>query len=150
MSQPHVVGKRRALSASAILDAAATDLSQIKHEDRLTFADIGRVLGKSEDMAAKYCDGSATMDFVTYTLARDQWNGRFTGTIDAMVSAGKLDNTTDRNKQTLLTKALLDLSIALEDDDECCPRDVRKHRRSLEAAREAIDSLLGKLELRAA
>lgn len=150
MSKPQIVGKRRALSASAIREAIATDLMQIKHEDKLTFTDLGRILGKSEDQAAKYCDGTATMDAVTYAFARDQWNGRFTGTLDAMIADGKEVHTPDRTKATVITQLLLELSIALEDDDEACPNDVRKMRKTLEGARGAIDEMLGKLSLRAA
>ena len=150
MSKPAIHGKRRALSASAIRDAIAADLFQIKHEDRLTFADIGRVLGKSEDQAAKYCDGSAVMDAIAYTLGRDQWNGRFTGSLDAMICAHKLTGETDRCKASIITKALFEISTALEDDDEVTPKEVRARRKSLEAAREAIDGFLKKLEVRAA
>jgi hypothetical protein len=150
MSDPTIHGKRRALSASAILEAIATDLSQIKAEDKLTFADLGRVLGKSEDQAAKYCDGTAEMGVTAYAFARDQWNGRFTGTLDALICGDKAGATNDRHKATAITKALMALSVALEDDDEASPREVRKMRRELEEAQEAIKALLGKLELRAA
>ena len=149
MSNPQIVGKRRALSASAIRDAIAADLSQIKHEDRLTFADIGRVLGKSEDQAAKYCDGTAVMDAIAYNLARDQWNGRFTGSVDAMMGH-KRAGESDRCKTTTITKALFELSTALEDDDEVSPAEVRARRKSLEGAKEAIEGFLKKLEVRAA
>lgn len=150
MSNPAIHGKRRALSASAVREAIATDLMQIKYEDKLTFADIGRVLGKSEDQAAKYCDGSACMDAVAYAFAKDQWNGRFTGTLDALIAEHNEAATTDRSKATAITKACLALSVALEDDDEASPKEVRKMRKDLEAARGAIDELLSKLSVRAA
>lgn len=143
-SGPQIVGKRRALSASAILEAIGRDLMQIKAEDRLTFADLGRVLGKSEDQAAKYCEGTAEMGSVAYIFARDQWNGRFTGTIDALVG-GSNGSTPDRSKLSAIVKANLALSLALEDDGEASPAEVRQMRRELEAAREAITELLGKL-----
>lgn len=150
MSSPTIHGKRRALSASSILEAIAADLSQIKAEDRLTFNDLGRVLGKSEDQAAKYCDGTATMDAVTYTLARDQWNGRFTGSVDALINGCPKAGSSDRSKATAITRALFALSAALEDDEEASPAEVRKARRELEEAKEAIDALLQRLTVRAA
>lgn len=57
---------RPVFSASAVLDAIAAELTVIKHEDGLTYADIGRVLGKSEDQAAKYCAGFADMGVVSF------------------------------------------------------------------------------------
>jgi hypothetical protein len=148
-TSPQIVGKRRALSASSILDAIAADLMQIKAEDRLTFADLGRVLGKSDDQAAKYCDGTAEMGMVAYTFARDQWNGRFTGTLDALIG-GAASGTPDRSKLSAIIKANLALSLALEDDGEASPAEVREMRRELEAAREAITELLSKLGPKAA
>lgn len=141
---PQIHGKRRALSASSILEAIGRDLSQIKAEDKLTFSDLGRVLGKSEDQAAKYCEGSAEMGVIAFAFARDQWNGRFTGTLDALIEHGA-PVTTDRSKLSAIMKANLALSLALEDDGEASPSEVRAMRRELETAREAITELLGKL-----
>lgn len=149
MSNRSIHGKSRALSASAIRSAIAADLAQIKHEDGLTFADLGRVLGKSEDQASKYCDGTAVMDAITYAFARDQWGSRFTGTLDALIASHK-EPTHDRHKATAITKALMALSVALEDDDEASPKEVRKMRRELDEAQTAISDLLGKLVVRAA
>jgi len=149
MSAPQIVGKRKPVSASSILESIASDLMQIKAEDRLTFADLGRVLGKSEDQAAKYCEGTAEMGVTAFYFAKQAWNGRFTGTADALVTEGK-GQSNDRSKATAICKANMALSIALEDDEEASPREVRKMRKDLEAAREAIDELLNKLSVRAA
>jgi len=135
--------KRRVVSASSILDALAADLSQIKAEDRLTFADVGRVLGRSEDQAAKYCEGSAEMGVTAFAFAKQAWNGRFTGRLDALL-AGEPDATCDRAKESKLLKAALALSLALEDgavDDE----EVRQNRKTLEAAGDAIAALLSRV-----
>jgi hypothetical protein len=150
MSAPLVHGKRRALSASSIMDAIATDLLQVKIEDKLTFADVGRVLGKSEDQAAKYCDGSAEMGVVAYAHAKKEWNGRFTGTLDRLILESRGHVTSDRHKATIITKALLEISGALEDDEEASPKEVRAIRKSLEEARDALDGFLEKLRVRAA
>ena len=150
MTKPTIHGNRGTLTASIIRAAIAQDLSQIKHEDGLTFADIGRILGKSEDQAAKYCDGTACMDAVTYSFARDEWNGRFTGTLDALIEARKPQGATDRQKLSAILGCAQEVALALEDDDQVCSNDVRKARRKLEAGREAIDELLRKLTVRAA
>ncbi len=149
-ADPPIHGKGRALSASSILVALGDDLSAIKSQDRLTFADIGRILGKSDDQAAKYCDGTAEMGVIAYTFARDQWNGRITGTLDALVASHAPVPRTDRSRATIITKALLEISVALEDDEEMTPREVRANRKSLEEAKDAIEGFLAKLKVRAA
>jgi hypothetical protein len=45
------------------------------------------VLGKSEDSAAHYCDGSATMDAVTFGRGKKEWGSRFTGYFDRLCEA---------------------------------------------------------------
>lgn len=150
MSEPIIHGNRRALSASSVLAAIATDLTQIKAEDGLTWADLGRILGKSEDQAAKYADGSAEMGVTAYAFARKEWNGRFTGTLDRLILDSRGHVSTDRNKATIITKALLQISEALEDDEVATAREVRAMRKSLEGARDAIDGFLEKLKVRVA
>lgn len=136
-------GKRPVVAASAVLDALARDLMQIKNEDRLTFADLGRVIGRSEDQAAKYCEGTAEMGVTAFYFAKQAWNGRFTGRADALVS-GDPDATCDRAKESKLLKAALALSVALEDgevDDE----EIRANRKTLEHARDAVEALLSRV-----
>lgn len=149
MSKPTFHGDRTIFSASAVLDAIARDLSQIKHEDRLTFADIGAVLGKSEDQAAKYCDGSAAMDAVTFARGKREWNGRFTGSLDRLCEQTRVGGGDDRERECSVLKAALALSVALADgkltDDE-----IRKNRGTLEAAKQAIEEVLARLVVRAA
>jgi hypothetical protein len=139
---------RRRLSASTIRRAIADDLMQIKAEDGLTFEDIGRVLGKSADQAARYCDGTASMCAETYAFGREAWNGRFTGRLDALLS-GKPDDTCDRRKHSTILRAGLAVSVMLEDesiDDE----EIRENRKTLEDARDAIDRLLSRVKPRSA
>lgn len=144
MSTPIIHGKPKTISASSVLEAIANDLSQIKREDRLTYADLGRVLGKSEDQAAKYCDGTAEMSVSSYVFARREWNGRFTSSIDAMVDAAR-GKTCDRSKVTRVTKAVMALAEALEDDGEVDASEVRQNLETLQSAREAIDELIRRL-----
>ena len=149
MSDPQVVGNRAVFSASAVLEAIARDLSQIKNEDRLTFADIGAVLGKSEDQAAKYCDGSAAMDAVTFARGKREWNGRFTGSYDRLCEQTRIGHHDDRERECAVLAAVLGLSEALRDgkltDDE-----IRKNRGKLEDAKQAIEEVLARLTVRAA
>jgi hypothetical protein len=59
------------------------------------------------------------------------------------------DTDADRTQQNKVLKAALALSIALEDDDQISPEEVRRNRATIETARDALDALLAKL-LRAA
>jgi hypothetical protein len=136
--------KRPVFSASAVLDAVASDLAQIKAEDRLTYADIGAVLGKSEDQAAKYCAGEADMGLVSYARGKREWNGRFTGSLERLCETSRPGKIHDQNALTALLDAATKLAKALE-DGEIEPKEVRACRTQLEAARDAIDAQLGKL-----
>jgi hypothetical protein len=135
--------KHRRLSASAIREAIAADLMQIKAEDGLTFDDIGRVLGKSPDQAARYCDGTASMCAETYTFAREAWNGRFTGRLDALL-ASVPDTVPDRKKGSSIARANFAVSVMLEDDD-ITDDEIRRNRKILEEGRDAFDALLRRI-----
>jgi uncharacterized membrane protein len=139
--------KRRRLSASVIRQAIADDLMQIKSDDRLTFEDIGRVLGKSADQAARYCDGTAAMCAETYVFAREAWNGRFTGRLDALLATTP-DTTPDRVKGSSICRAALAVSVMLE-DDEITDDEIRDARKTLEEGRDAFDALLRRIQPKA-
>lgn len=138
MSAPLFHGKP--LTSSRILKALADDLSKIKSEDGLTWVEVGEVLGVSDDQAAKYADGSASMNVITFTRGRIAWNGRLTGTLDKMVegATGHIDG---QHSQTLILKAALSLSSALEDGSltDC---EILANRKTLEDAKAAIERLL--------
>lgn len=145
-------GNGPVFSASTVLDEVGTALSQIRRDDKLTFADIAAVIGKSEDQAAKYCAGSAEMGIVAYGRARREWNGRFDGALDRLCHDTRPVADADRNRHSKILRAALALSVALEDDDEITPGEVRANRATIEQARDALDELLRKLapvELRA-
>ncbi len=140
---------RTIFSASSVLDAIAAELTAIKHEDGLTDADIGRVLGKSEDQAAKYRTSLAEMGVVAFAAGKREWNGRFTGALDRLCvesRPGKLD---DRGCENTVLKAVMALSDALADDNAISREEVRKNRATLENARDAIDAQLAKLVIAA-
>lgn len=143
-------GNRPVFSASAVLDAVASELSLIKSQDRLTYADLARVLGKSDDQAAKYCEGTAEMGIVAFASAKREWNGRFTGALDRLCHDSRPVAQHDRTRESKVLKAALSLSIALSDDDEITADEVRANRATIEAARDALEELLGKLAPREA
>lgn len=137
-------GSKPVFSASAAIECIARALTEIKAQDELTDADIGAVLGKSEDQAAKYRTGLATMDAVTFARGKREWNGRFTGYLDnlcVMSRPGKVD---DRQGHTSLLEAALAFSVALQ-DGEFSPDEVLANRSTLENARDAIEAQLRKL-----
>ncbi|UIJ43772.1 hypothetical protein LZK98_11785 [Sphingomonas cannabina] len=140
--------ERPVFSASAVVNEVAEALSAIRREDGLTFADMAAIMGKSEDQAAKYCAGSATMDLVTFARSFREWNGRFAGGLLRLCQQSRPVAPTDRAKGSAVLKAALALSVALEDDDAIDSDEVRQNRGTLENARDAIDALLGKLQPR--
>jgi hypothetical protein len=147
MADPTIHGPRRVFSASAVLDAIAADLSQIKTEDGLTDEDLGRVLGKSDDQAAKYRTGLAEMGLVAFAAGMREWNGRFTGSLFRLCEETRPGIVCDHSGQTSILAAALALSKALE-DGEITPREVRECRSVLEDAKAAIDAQLAKLTMR--
>lgn len=149
MTAPLIHGNRRTVSASAILKALGDDLGRIKQEDGLTWADLGRVLGKSEDQAAKYAEATADMPVTAFYFAKREWNGRFTGTADALVGHRVADGTDDRQRESHILQAALALSVALS-DGELKDEEVAANRATLEMARDSIDGLLARLKVPAA
>jgi hypothetical protein len=145
MSEPTIHGNRPVFSASAVLEAIGSDLAKIKADDRLTWADVGAALGVSEDQAAKYADGTATMNLVTFARGWREWNGRFAGGLARLVTQSRPSNDADRARESKVLKAALALSVALADDDTITPDEVRANRATIEAARDALDELLRKL-----
>lgn len=137
--------ERPVFSASQVLAVVGSDLAAIKRADDLTYADLGAILGKSEDQAAKYCEGSATMDLITFARGWREWNGRFAGGLARLCHDSRPVLDGDRARESKVLKAALALSVALEDDGEISPEEVRQNRATIEAARDALDELLGKL-----
>lgn len=144
MTSPTIHGKRPVYSASAALEAMGRALNEIKTEDRLTWSDIGAVLGVSDDQAAKYADGTATMNSVTFGRGKREWNGRFTGYFDRLCEQSRPGPHDDRAGASSILKAALALSVALE-DGVVDPEEVRQNRATLENARDAIEAQLAKL-----
>lgn len=137
--------ERPVFSASSILDTVGEALTAIRKEDKLTFADMAAVLNKSEDQAAKYCAGAQEMGLIAYARAKREWNGRFTGGLDRLCHDARPSDDADRTRQSKVLKAALALSIALEDDGEISPDEVRANRATIENARDALEELLRKV-----
>jgi cyanate lyase len=143
VADPLIHGFRATVSASDMVNSLADTLGEIRQQDRLTWADMGVVLGKSEDQAAKYADGSAVMDITTFWRARRCWGSRFTGYFDRLCAG--TDQTNDRLGQTEVLSAALALLQALLSDNTITPSEVKAIRRELELARDAIEAQLKKL-----
>lgn len=140
--------ERAVFSASTVLGTVGQSLTAIRLEDNLTFSDLGAVIGKSEDQAAKYCAGSAEMGIIAYARARREWNGRFDGALDRLCHDSRPKAQADRESQSKVLRAALALSVALEDDDQIDADEVRQNRGVIEEARDALVGLLRKLEVR--
>ena len=129
-------------SASNVLDTVGRDLALIKSQDRLTYGDLAAVLGKSEDQAAKYCEGTAEMGVIAFARAWREWNGRFAGGLAALCHDSRPSKHCDRVRQSRVLEAALALSVALQDDGEVSPGEIRDNLPELEAARDALDELI--------
>lgn len=85
MTAPHLHGTRRTFSASAAVDVQNTILTSIKAEDDATWADMGRVLGKSDDRAAAYANTASPIDLPTFLSGCREWGGRFADPLLSLV-----------------------------------------------------------------
>jgi hypothetical protein len=121
MNAPYIHAKRRTFSASAAVDAQNAVLTGIRDEDGATWADMGRVLGKSDDRAAAYANTAAAIDLPTFLSGCREWGGRFADPLLALVGgrwaeAGSICTNDDPASITLAT--LLPAIIAAEIDGE--------------------------------
>ena len=136
---------RPVFSASSVRDTIAETLTAIKQEDGITYADLGRVLGKSGDRAEAYCNGDfSDMSGFSLLAAWREYNGRFIGPIRALVEGSRPGAHCDHAGQSSILKAALALSVALE-DGKVDAEEVRANRSTLENARDAIEAQLSKL-----
>ena len=69
-SAPKIFGEAR---QADILEAAGVALLQVKNARRLTLIDMGVVLGRGDDMVAKYIAGECEMGFVAWNRAVTAW-----------------------------------------------------------------------------
>ena len=84
MSAPQIYSRHRTISASLLLEKLGESLGRIKSEDGATYADLGVVLGKSEDRAAAYTVGGGDMGVVSFLRGIREWDGRFANDVLAL------------------------------------------------------------------
>ena len=136
-------------SASNALDAIGRAIHEIKAQDNLTWVDIGAVLGVSDDQAAKYASGIATMSAVTFARGKREWNGRFTGYLDRLVMHSRPGTVNGHMALSHMLSATSAIHHAMA-DGEVTAREVHANRCVLEDARDHIESLLALTAVRAA
>ena len=130
MTVPNIHGRRRTFSASAAVDAQNAILTNIKTDDAATWADMGRVLGKSDDRAAAYANTSSPIDLPTFLAGCHEWGGRFADPLLALVGgrwaeAGAI--CTGDESAALTLANLLPAVIAIEADQLTEPRELLPH-----------------------
>lgn len=130
MNAPYIHRKRRTFSASKAVEVQGSSLSAIKTEDDITFKDIGRVLGKSEDRAAVYSAGGSPMDLPTFLAGCDAWGGRFADSLLALAGGRWADigaYCTGDEPGALTLATLLPAIIEIEADGRTEAKELRPH-----------------------
>jgi hypothetical protein len=130
MHAPYIHGRRRTFSASAAVDAQNAILTSIKTDDAATWADMGRVLGKSDDRAAAYANTASRLDLPTFLAGCREWGGRFADPLLALVGGrwGEAGAVCTGDESAALTLAnLLPAVIAIEADQLTEPGELLPH-----------------------
>lgn len=121
MTAPHIHAPRRTFSASRAVEAQNATLTAIKGDDNATWADMGRVLGKSEDRAAAYANTASAIDLPTFLAGCREWGGRFADPLLGLVGGRWADAgaiCTSDDPASLTIAQLLPAIIAAELDGE--------------------------------
>jgi hypothetical protein len=152
MADPQIHGRRSSFSASNVLNALGRGLTQIRDGDGLTWKDVGRALGKSEDRAAQYAGGSGDMGVISFLLGCREWNGRFANEALAMIGMKlvPLDRgeVSDRRFSTILAEMMAAWNKALE-DGEVTEEELVAMQALLDATGRAVDARKTKPKLEA-
>jgi hypothetical protein len=130
MNAPYIHGRRRTFSASAAVDAQNAILTSIKIDDAATWADMGRVLGKSDDRAAAYANTASPLDLPTFLAGCREWGGRFADPLLALVGGrwAEAGAVCTGDESAALTLAnLLPAVIAIEADQLTEPGELLPH-----------------------
>lgn len=153
MSEPQIHPRYRTVPASLLLKTLGDSLDAIKNEDQATDEDLGAVLGKHKDTAARYRTALAEMPVVAFLRGCGKWDGRFANAVLALVgmklSPMDAAHGCDRKGFTALCSLLSEMAQALENDNEIDDRELMAMRPELEAAAKHIDRLRDRLRLRA-
>lgn len=130
MTQPRIHGRWSSFSVSKALDQLGRTLRDIRDEDGLTWKEVGRILGKSDDRASDYANALSEMPVGAFLLACKEWNGRFANATLSMIGMTlvpqAVDDTSDTDKLVRIAKLghLIAAAIAdkktpgVVDDDE--------------------------------
>ena len=143
MTAPSIHGNRAVYSDSNALEALGRAIHEIRHQDGLTWADIGAVLGVSDDQAANYANARAQMPVSVYGRGKREWNGRFTGYFERLCVDSRPGNHCDYTALTNVLTAATSISEALA-DGQITAAEIRECRSRLEQARDDLDALLSK------
>lgn len=138
-------GGRPVFSASNARTLIADLLQSLKDEYDYTDEDLGRILGKSDDMVRAYRKGTSGMDAFSLLAAWREFNGHFIGPIRRFVEDSRPVATDDRIAAHAVLHAATALSDALVKGDELTLEVIRQNRATLEHARDEIDGQLAKL-----
>ena len=153
MTAPHIHGPYRTVPASLLLSTLGDSLEAIKSEDRATDADLGQVVGKHEDTAARYRTGLAEMGVVSFLRGCREWDGRFANPVLALVGMRltpiDAGSGSDRGSVTALCGLIGEIAQAVEDDGAVDDAELAAMRPALEAAAKHIDRFRDRLRLRA-
>lgn len=136
--------QRSIFSASNAREVVAASLTAIKEAHDYTDEDLGRILGKGEDMARAYRRGTSGMDAFSLLAAWREWNGDFIGPIRRFVEGSRPVATDDHAGQSAILEAAIVMHRGMI-DGKLSPESALANRRILESARDALDEQLSKL-----
>lgn len=148
MADPLIAPRYRIPSASLLVEKAAESLHVIKDADGHTDAELGAILHKSGDQAAKYRTGLAEMGMVAFLRACSAWNGRFAndvlGEIGMKLVPVEAESQCDRKFATMLARLKLMVAEALEDDGAIDPEELDGMQAVLDDVGRAVDARRGR------
>lgn len=139
---------RRTFSASKSVEVQGCVLDHIKREDDITFKDMARVLGKSEDRAAIYTAGGSAMDLPTFLAGCDAWGGRFADPLLKLAGGRWADANavcTGDERGALTLATLLPAIIEVEADGVTEAHELRPHEQMIRRVHALTSMWLGML-----
>lgn len=143
MTEPRFHGRYRTVPSSLMLDVLGASLATIKDEDKATDADLGAVLGKSDDRVAEYRKGGGDMGVVSFLRGCKAWDGRFANDVLGLVGMKlvPLDagEASDQASVTTFLRFATELSLDLEDDARICDHDLEDNRALIEKVGRIVD-----------
>lgn len=152
MTTPQFHGRYRTIPASLMLDTLGESLTAIKSRDGATDADLGAVLGKSDDRAAAYRAGGADMGVVSFLRGCREWDGCFANGVLGLVGMKlvpiEAESVDDQASITTLLSLAMALSGELERDGKVDDEDLERHQFVIERLGKIIDGYRERIRLR--